>query len=311
MTLAIFAAALLSVVGISFGVIIFRYWLNSQVDDFQGLDQVSEVGDLIGGVTGPVFAFVGALLVYVAFRQGQRELSLMAQEIQTNQDQVKEQADSLARQNYENGLFSLLDVYNRRSKQLAVSLTKLYDNLQKSFYIRAIASCNDGFFSHQVEIVRITNKKVYYNIHETIQGDDREYHRTSGEYTVDRLELLSHVNTSIEHPRLLDHAFQNAKGYNAQSELALSCLLEINRYENRQHVDGGVRVYNFVTNAKEKTLLYYFALLRAHIIKPNNVESITERIGVSPYLILNETHTRSGFVERVRIYLSQYERNLS
>lgn len=70
------------------------------------------IGDFFGGVLNPFFSLLGLLMLLATLIQNQKELSLSRLELKESSKALKEQAETLNKQRFEDTFFSLLNQHN-------------------------------------------------------------------------------------------------------------------------------------------------------------------------------------------------------
>lgn len=72
-----------------------------------------EFGDYVGGVINPIFGFITVVVLVETLRVQRRDLELSRIELEASTKALKSQSDTLARQNFEDHFFALIQQFNR------------------------------------------------------------------------------------------------------------------------------------------------------------------------------------------------------
>jgi len=99
----------LAVIAVVAGAYFFKF--HGPTADEQGT--WGEFGDYVGGLINPIFGFITVLILVETLRVQRRDLELSRIELEASTKALKSQSITLARQNFEDHFFALIEQFNR------------------------------------------------------------------------------------------------------------------------------------------------------------------------------------------------------
>ena len=148
--------------GLAFIATLFAPYILTRTSCIKSLDfsTTGQIGDTIGGITGPIINLIGAILVYVAFKE--QRVANEQSDNANNFENIVRQIDKLTSTIFENDSFNLEHLSNSiETKVMNIEANNLEDIPENAEYFNNQDGYENTFFTHKYELSNVETAKIF------------------------------------------------------------------------------------------------------------------------------------------------------